>query len=85
MELIFEKKALQGLERMQPGPRKAVVARLRVIAANATAHHANVKPMVGRKGAYRLRQGDWRAIYDIDYQAQKMYVLNIDTRGKVYR
>jgi mRNA interferase RelE/StbE len=85
MELIFEKKALQGLGRMQPGPRRAVAERLHAIAENPMARHANVKPMAGRKGAYRLRHGDWRIIYDLDHTAQKMYVLTVDTRGKIYR
>jgi mRNA-degrading endonuclease RelE of RelBE toxin-antitoxin system len=65
--------------------RKAMIGRLDVIAANPFAHHANVKPMTGRKGAYRLRQGPWRAVYDLDREKQIMYVLDVDTRGSIYR
>ena len=85
MELVIEKKARSGLGRMQATAREAIVARLRAIAANPLAHHANVQRMQGVKNGFRLRQGDWRAVYWLSFETNEMRVTKLDVRGKVYR
>jgi mRNA-degrading endonuclease RelE of RelBE toxin-antitoxin system len=69
-------------------PRKAAVSmliRLENIAANPRAQHANVKPLTGFKDTFRLRHGDWRAVYRLVYEANQMRVVVVDVRGSVYR
>jgi mRNA-degrading endonuclease RelE of RelBE toxin-antitoxin system len=85
MDLLLEKRARRGLERM---PRKAALVmlnRLANIAANPRTHHANVKPLTGFKDTFRLRQGDWRAAYRLLHDANQMRVVVVDVRGNVYR
>ena len=66
--------------------RVSLVRRLRLIAADPFAKYANVKRYKeGGPNSFRLRQGQWRAIYEIDRKAQEMRVQAIDTRGSVYR
>lgn len=38
-----------------------------------------------RIGAYRIRIGDYRAIYDVDDKAQIVMVLRVKHRREVYR
>jgi len=85
MELLFEKPALKTLKSMQPKLAAAMTGRLAAIAENPMAQHPNIKPLKGRKDAYRLRQGDWRAIYFVDRKSQQMHVLDIETRGGIYK
>ena len=59
--------------------------RLERIAANPFAAHANVKPLAGFRDAFRLRQGDWRAVYRIERKKDEMRVILVDVRGSVYR
>ncbi|MGB9024747.1 MAG: hypothetical protein WCC40_02110 [Rhodomicrobium sp.] len=40
--------------------------------------------MSGRKG-FRIRQGDWRAIYNLNFDADKMTVEKIAKRDEVYK
>ena len=84
MELLLEKAARKGLERMAPKAASAMLDRLQVIALNPRGRHANVKPLTGFKDTYRLRQGDWRAIYRLLYEEDQMRVVVIDVRGSVY-
>jgi mRNA interferase RelE/StbE len=44
----------------------------------------NVKKLVNRKG-YRLRVGDWRVIFDINDGQLMIFVMELDTRGGVYK
>jgi mRNA interferase RelE/StbE len=43
---------------------------------------ANVKKLKGDPGLYRLRVGDWRAVYTIDRQV--INIIRIQSRGGVY-
>lgn len=82
---MFEKLAVKALRALQPKAALAMRVRLATIADKPMAPHLNVKPLKGRKDAYRLRQGDRRAIYIIDRKTQRMHVLDIDTRGDIYK
>ena len=63
----------------------AMLDRLEAIAADPDGRHANVKSLSGIRDAFRLRQGDWRAVYRLDKQADEMRVVLVDVRGAVYR
>jgi mRNA-degrading endonuclease RelE of RelBE toxin-antitoxin system len=69
-------------------PHKAAMAmlnRLEKIAASPRSTHLNVKPLKGFKDTYRLRQGDWRAVYRLVDAVDEMRVVVVDVRGSVYR
>lgn len=85
VELVIEKSALKGFARMQAKAAEAMMTRPHTIAADPYARHANVERMKGRKNGFRLRQGDWRAIYELDPAASQMRVRIVETRGSVYR
>jgi mRNA-degrading endonuclease RelE of RelBE toxin-antitoxin system len=84
MRLLLEKAARKGLGRM-PDKAEAMLRRLEHFAANPFAIHSNVEAMKGMKDAFRLQQGDWRAVYRIDRSADEMRVVLVDVRGSVYR
>jgi mRNA interferase RelE/StbE len=85
MELAIDKSALKVLQRMQPKAAAALLFRLQAIAADPLAKHANVETLQGIKNGFRLRQGDWRAIFELDIRANVMRVTKIGPRGQVYR
>ena len=85
MELEFTHAASKALRKLQPKLRAAMIDRLKAIAADPFAEHANVDAFVGEKDAFRFRQGDWRAMYKVDREAGVMRVLRIKPRGGVYR
>lgn len=85
MKLTVTKRAARGLDRMPAKAANAMMDRLERIAADPFAPHASVKPMQGWKDAFRLRQGDWRAVYRLNRAADEMTVVTVDVRGSVYR
>jgi mRNA-degrading endonuclease RelE of RelBE toxin-antitoxin system len=85
MKLILEKAARKGLDKMSAKAANALLRRLEAIAAAPDDRHANVKPLEGVKDAFRLRQGDWRAIYRLVWEDDEMRVIVVDVRGRVYR
>jgi mRNA-degrading endonuclease RelE of RelBE toxin-antitoxin system len=85
MRLSLEKPARKGLARMPAKATDALLKRLESIAVDPFASHANVETMKDLKDAFRLRQGDWRAVYRLDRSADEMRVVLVDVRGSVYR
>jgi mRNA interferase RelE/StbE len=85
VKLVLEKAARKGLDRMPAKPAAAMLARLEAIAENPFANHPNVTPLMGEKDAFRLRQGDWRAVYRLVRERDEVRVVLVDVRGSVYR
>lgn len=54
---------------------------MRLLMNNPVPH---TKAIVGEHGVYRIRIGDHRAIYRIDYSEKKIIIVKIDKRSKVY-
>jgi len=81
MKLRLSKQALKALRRMQPRQASAIRARLQRLAEDPTAPELDIRRLTGRPG-YRLRIGDWRAIYVVDDDF--VDVLIIAPRGDVY-
>jgi len=44
----------------------------------------NATTIVGEHGVFRIRIGDFRALYRINYQENKIIILKIDKRPRVY-
>ena len=57
--------------------------RLDRIAENPMAPHAGISPMTGAPGQYRVRQGDWRAIYAV--KGGDVILGSVGHRREVYR
>jgi mRNA-degrading endonuclease RelE of RelBE toxin-antitoxin system len=81
----YKKDALKRLARMQPKLAAAFERDLAKIAANPFGMHTNVKALAGAKDAFRLRHGDWRALYWINRETQTVVVEAIVPRGGAYR
>lgn len=79
----FTKQALKALVAMPANTRTLVKAKIEALAANP-AGAQNVKKLVGREG-YRLRVGDWRVIYTVDSGRLVVLVLDVGSRGGVYK
>lgn len=63
----------------------ALLARLKRIAEEPFARHAEAMKLVGMRDGYRVRQGDWRALYRIDRATDTMYVEDVLHRKDAYR
>ncbi|MBI5165282.1 MAG: type II toxin-antitoxin system RelE/ParE family toxin [Magnetospirillum sp.] len=57
--------------------------RLEKIAEAPEATHANVLPLVGEVGVFRIRQGDWRAVFSIE--GDDVILDRVAHRREVYR
>ena len=83
MRLIYARQALRDLRALPATDRLRIVERLDAYAAEPEAPQHNVTPLVGTAGGFRLRSGDWRALFTIS--GDEMTVFRIGHRREVYR
>jgi mRNA interferase RelE/StbE len=81
--LIFPPRVAKALSAMPRADAKRLHGRLERIAEDPLAPHIGVTPLVGRVGVFRVRQGDWRAVYSIE--DGDVIVERIGHRTMVYR
>jgi mRNA-degrading endonuclease RelE of RelBE toxin-antitoxin system len=46
---------------------------------------ANVAALKGERDTFRVRQSDWRAVYQVDRGAGQVRVITVAARREVYR
>jgi mRNA interferase RelE/StbE len=85
MELVFKTAAAKRLAEMPKAHARKMLATLQAIAADPKAPQTQVKKLVGTDNIYRLRVGDWRAVYELVWEDDVLTVIVIDVRGSVYR
>jgi mRNA interferase RelE/StbE len=80
-EVLILRRAQKELADLPKGDYERVRDAVAALAENP--RPAGCKKLVGREG-WRLRSGDYRAIYEIDDGQQKVTVLHIGHRRDVY-
>jgi mRNA interferase RelE/StbE len=84
MELIFSPAAVKALTKLPAKDAAALMAKLQQVAANPAGQYPWAKRLTAHPG-FRIRQGDWRAIYILNFDAGKMTVEKIAKRDEVYK
>jgi len=73
-------RALAGIDRTVA---KRIRAKILELARDPRAPSNNVKKLTGVEG-YRLRVGDWRAVYTLRQQVLTIVVIRVGRRSEVY-
>lgn len=84
LTLTILARAAKQLAKMPRGDARAIMAKLEAYAADRGAP-VDVKPLKGEKNVFRLRHGDWRALFEVDGKARTMVVVDVVNRGDAYK
>ena len=82
--VTYSTDAFKILSSMDRTVAKRIRAKVLALARNPTAPNNNVKKLVGVEG-YRLRVGDWRAIYTLQHRTLSVIVVRVGHRSEVYK
>ena len=84
-EIAYTPFAIRTLQRMPRDRADLIRRKIRAVAADPYGELGkNVAKLTGQPG-FRLRVGDWRVIYELDDQAHILRVLDVGSRGSIYR
>ena len=81
-ELLIKRSARKELESLPAKDCSRVTARIQKLSANPRPPGAE---KLSAQERYRVRQGDYRVLYEIDDGKRQVTVVKIGHRGQVYR
>lgn len=76
MKLIYSPAAVRALRKAHAKVAADLRGKLQAVAADPLGQHPSAKRLTGQLG-YRVRQGDWRAVYRLDHASNEMIVDDI--------
>jgi len=79
----YDKQPLKFLKNQDKHMSKRIMERIDDIFKERTVPHVATS-IVGEHGVYRIRIGDFRALYRINYQEKKIIIFKIDKRSRAY-
>jgi len=83
MALLIPPRVFKQLAAMPKADARRLLDRLENIAEAPGKLHPNVVPLVGESGVFRVREGDWPAVFSIEEGA--VIVDRVAHRREVYR
>lgn len=83
MALIIPTTVLKQMKAMPKADQARMIEALEQVAADLTARMPFVTEMIGEPGVWRLRKGDWRAIFVIE--DADVVVTRVGNRREIYR
>jgi len=81
--LIIPGLVLKQMKAMPKADPARVIEALEQVAADPTVRMPFVTEMIGEPGAWRLRKGDWRAIFVIE--GADVVITRVGNRREIYR
>lgn len=79
----YDKNALNFLKKQDKHIVKRIMDKIDELLINNPVPHG-AEAIVGEHGVYRVRIGDYRALYRINYKDNKIIIIKLDKRSKVY-
>lgn len=80
--VVYTRAAARAFRRMPVEAERLIRDKLRLYAADPHALANNVKALKGGGQRYRLRIGDWRAVFTIE--ADQVIIHDVGPRGSIY-
>jgi mRNA interferase RelE/StbE len=81
--LVIPPDVLKQLASIPRADRHRLLSALDAVAAKPTERFSFVTEMVGQKGVWRLRKGDWRAVFRL--RGEDVVLDRVGHRREVYR
>ena len=81
--LVYTRRAIRDLAGLPAADRARIRERLTAYAAAPDAAGQDVKPLRGTPGGFRLRRGDWRALFTLSGDTVTVY--RVGHRREIYR
>jgi len=82
-EILYDYQPLRFLKKLDKHIVKRIINKVEE-ALSSSPVPRGAKPIVGEHSVFRIRMGDYRALYRINYPENKVIIFKIDKRSRVY-
>jgi len=82
-EIFYDKQPTLFLKKSDKHIAERIIEKIEELLKDGPVPH-QAKAIVGEHGVFRVRIGDYRALYRIDHRGKKIIIFELDKRPKVY-
>jgi len=82
-EIVYSKRSGKFLKNCDKSLQKRILQKIELLKVEPVPHDA--KKVQGNKGDFRVRIGDYRILYELNWDKKVILVADIDKRSKVYK
>ncbi len=82
-EIFYDKQPEKFLEKLDKHIATRLINKIEFALADKPVPH-NATTMEGEHGVFRIRIGDFRALYRVNYETNRIIIVKIDKRSRVY-
>ncbi len=82
-EIFYDKQPTLFLKKSDKHIAERIIEKIEELLKDDPVPH-QAKAIVGEHGVFRVRIGDYRALYRIDHRGKKIIIFELDKRPKVY-
>lgn len=82
-DVRFSKKAVKAYNKLPENVKRRIDQKIRYL--SMTPRGTDTKKLVGHGNAYRTRVGSYRIVYEIDDGKLIVWILDVGSRGGIYR
>ena len=81
--MVYDKQPTKVLKKQDKHIAQRIIDKIEELLSNNPVPH-NAVAIVSKHGVFRIRIGDYRAVYRINYDEKKIIVFVLDKRGRIY-
>jgi mRNA interferase RelE/StbE len=82
-EILLERRAEKDLRKLSSEPFQRIIAKIQSLSENPKPQGS--RKIIGSKNDWRIRIGDYRAIYEIDEKEKLVKIMRVRHRREAYR
>jgi len=79
----YSKQSVKFLKKIDKSLARRIVEKIEKLRENPVLHDS--KTIKGYCGLFRTRVGDYRILYEVDYEGKIIGIIKIDKRSRAYR
>ncbi len=80
--VIISDRVAKSIKHLPKDRQKQIINKIELIPIHPQL--LDIKKMIGREDTYRLRVGDYRILFIIDFEKKLIKIDDINTRGRIY-
>ena len=82
-DILYDKQPLQFLKHLKKGMTDRITDKINSLFSKQLVPHT-AKSMIGHHGVFRVRIGNYRVLYRINYEKKRLIIIKLNHRQKIY-
>ena len=83
LEIFYDRQPIKFLKKLDRATARRIIDKIENILPSGSVP-SDARPIVGEHGVFRLRIGDYRALYRINHQSKRIIIFKLDKRSRIY-